>query len=240
MKDERKGEAVKIFIQVVLTVVLIATANAAEVKNAQIGEVLGKPVYQSQLTDSSLYLQLHKLFTRPLLKQYHDLHGDELTVTEKEVEQFTRFYTRKHKEEMQEREDEIYDKIKTLKGKLNSGAKSSEERRDIEFEIEILEMELEPPDRHLAMFVLPHRKFQLHLYTNFGGGKLLWQQRGIEAFDAMHNWLLQSEEEGDFKIMDPGLREVFYSYWTTMDHGPFLIEDQTRIENEFLHPEWVR
>lgn len=67
---------------------------------------------------------------------------------------------------------------------------------------------------------------------------MLWQQRGIEAFDAMHNWLKQNEKEGNFKITDPKLREVFYSYWTTMDHGSFFIEDKTRIDQEFLHPEW--
>ena len=101
-------------------------------------------------------------------------------------------------------------------------------------------MELLPPGRDFAMFVLPHRKLQLHLYNNFGGGRLLWQQRGIEAFDAMHNWLKQNEREGKFKITDPKLREAFYSYWTQMDHGPFFIEGKKRIEDEFLHPEWER
>ena len=35
------------------------------------------------------------------------------------------------------------------------------------------------------MLLLPHWKLQRHLFDHYGGGRLLWQQRGIEAFDAM-------------------------------------------------------
>lgn len=54
----------------------------------------------------------------------------------------------------------------------------------------------------------------------------------------MHKWLLSREEAGDFKITDPKLRAALYSYWTTQDHGSFLMKDEEQIRTEFLEPEW--
>jgi hypothetical protein len=81
-------------------------------------------------------------------------------------------------------------------------------------------------------------KFQKHLYERYGGGRILWQQGGLEAFDAFHKWLQALEKEGKFRISDPKLRGLFYEYWTTMDHGSFMTDDRERIRTEFLEPEW--
>lgn len=81
-------------------------------------------------------------------------------------------------------------------------------------------------------------KFQRHLYNKFGGGRVLFQQAGLEAFDAMHEWLKQEEKKGAFRIDDERLRKLFYAYWTTMNHGAFLTSDQERIR-EFLIPPWL-
>jgi hypothetical protein len=45
--------------------------------------------------------------------------------------------------------------------------------------------------------------------------------------------------QGDFKITDPELRSAFYAYWTTMDHGPYLIDDEEEIRTEFPEPKWL-
>ncbi|MCA9059767.1 MAG: hypothetical protein KDA85_14770, partial [Planctomycetaceae bacterium] len=62
---------------------------------------------------------------------------------------------------------------------------------------------------------------------------------GLEAFDATHKWLKTEEERGWFRITDPKLRAAFYEYWTTMDHGAFLTNDEKRIRKEFLEPAWL-
>jgi hypothetical protein len=126
-----------------------------------------------------------------------------------------------------------------LNTKIKNKNLSAKERQELEIERDIVNMDLKPPGRDFAMFVIPHWKLQFHFYKQYGGGRLLWQQRGVEAFDAMHKWLIQQEKNGLFKISDPKMREAFYSYWTSMDHGPFFIEDKARIENEFLTPEWM-
>jgi hypothetical protein len=86
--------------------------------------------------------------------------------------------------------------------------------------------------------VLNHWKFQKHLYDSYGGGRILWQQAGQEAFDATRAWLETLEKQGEFTITDPALRKKFYEYWTR-DHGAFLTADPVRIRQEFLEPEWA-
>ena len=66
------------------------------------------------------------------------------------------------------------------------------------------------------------------LYAQFGGGRLLFQQGGAEAFDATRRLLEQRESEGAFAITDPQVRALAYDYWTR-DHGAMFITDPLAI-----------
>lgn len=96
---------------------------------------------------------------------------------------------------------------------------------------------VESPDRMAALFVLGKRKFERHLYDKFGGGRVLWQQAGLEAFDANRKWLESEETQGHFKITDPKLRAAFYRYWTS--HQNFMLEGEAEIGEQFLEPKWA-
>ena len=121
---------------------------------------------------------------------------------------------------------------------------SADEKRKLEDDLKFQKFALEeakkPPGRFFAQFVLGNWKFQRHLYDEYGGGRILWQQAGLEAFDAMHAWLKDLEKQGKFQITDEKLRATFYEYWTTMKHGPFLTDDKKRIRETFLEPEWLK
>ena len=67
------------------------------------------------------------------------------------------------------------------------------------------------------------------LYDQYGGGRLLFQQAGTEAFDATRRLLEQHESEGAFAITDPEVRALAYDYWTR-DHGAFFITDPVAIQ----------
>lgn len=97
-----------------------------------------------------------------------------------------------------------------------------------------------PLDEFFAKFMLDNWKLQKHLYDNFGGGRILWQQAGVEAFDAMRTWMEAQEKKGEFKVTSPELRKKLFHYWTTQNHSSFLTEDKDRIAREFLLPEWVK
>lgn len=128
--------------------------------------------------------------------------------------------------------------LKAVKERLSHSKLTKEERQQLEMEQALIETNLKPFGQDFAHFILDNWKLQLLLYKQFGGGRLLWQQAGIEAFDAMRNWLETQERTGNFKITDPKLRTEFYHYWHR-SHQPFMIEDKARIRAEFLEPEWV-
>ena len=71
-------------------------------------------------------------------------------------------------------------------------------------------------------------KLHKYLYDAYGGGRLLFQQAGVEAFDAMRRMIEAREAEGRFAITDPDVRTLAYDYWTR-DHGAFMITDPGRI-----------
>lgn len=66
------------------------------------------------------------------------------------------------------------------------------------------------------------------LHDRYGGGRLLFQQAGTEAFDATRRLLEQRESEGAFAITDPQARSLAYDYWTR-DHGAMFLTDPAVI-----------
>ena len=71
-------------------------------------------------------------------------------------------------------------------------------------------------------------KLQKALYDAFGGGRVLFQQGGVEAFDATRKLLEQKEAGGEVSITDPQVRELAYAYWTR-DHGAMMLSEPGQI-----------
>jgi hypothetical protein len=113
---------------------------------------------------------------------------------------------------------------------------SNEKRAELVGELHALET-LDTPERVAARWILGNWKFERRLYDKFGGGRVLWQQAGLEAFDATRKWLESEERNGNLKITDPNLRTEFYHYWTR--HHDFMLKD-AEIRERFLEPEWTR
>ena len=65
-------------------------------------------------------------------------------------------------------------------------------------------------------------RLQKALYDGFGGGRLLFQQGGIEAYDATRKFLEQKEAAGAISFSDPQVRALAYDYWTNDRSGIFL------------------
>ena len=71
-------------------------------------------------------------------------------------------------------------------------------------------------------------KLQKALYDAFGGGRVLFQQGGVEAFDATRKLLEQKEAAGEFAITDPQVRQLAYAYWTR-DHGAMMLSEPGQV-----------
>lgn len=219
---------------------LLRAQQAEPEKREQIGEVLGQPVYRDQLRGkrgSALRGEVLSLFAEPVMRKYRAAHQAEIKPTNDELDRTTAYLQEQFRKEEEPR---LQQELKEVVDRLAGTELSQAERATLERRRARLKSDLQPPDQSLARFLLDNWKFQRHLYDKYGGGRVLWQQAGMEAFDAMHAWLETHEKQGDFKIADPALRTSFYYYWTTMEHGSFLISDKESIRAEFLEPKWAR
>jgi hypothetical protein len=158
--------------------------------------------------------------------------------TPRELECALAYFRKKHEDTMQRDGARLRKELAEAQRRLKTPDLSDEQRKTVDMQIMMIEHRLQPPDRRFAEFILDHWKLQKHSYEKFGGGRVLFQQAGIEAFDAMHEWLRQQEKKGAFRIDDESLRKQFYAYWTTMNHGAFLSDDKEQIR-KFLNPPWA-
>lgn len=86
--------------------------------------------------------------------------------------------------------------------------------------------EMKPPfDSAFTQMVGGSMKAQRFIYLHHGRGRLLFQQAGVEAFDATLRLILRLEERGDISFDSPADRELALAYWTTQDHSSFLLPD---------------
>ncbi|MDB5338713.1 MAG: hypothetical protein JWN70_4332 [Planctomycetaceae bacterium] len=221
----------------------VSAQTPADKADEQIGEVFGKPVFRRDLGEQSKSNdRLHQLFLVPVLERYKAAHKKEIEPTKEEIDAATVVLDKEAKKVGEESEPEIRKEIKAIDDQLAQKDLSEAKRKELErsksdFE-RLLEVNKKAPGRRFAVFMLTSWKFQKHLYDNYGGGRVLWQQGGTEAFDAMRKWLEAREKAGDFKITDKDLRADFYEYWTTHNHGAFLTGDPERIK-DFVEPTWV-
>ena len=209
----------------------------------RIGQVLGRPVFQDEIRigkDVSARDDLHRLFMTPIMEKYRRQHKAEITPTEEEIVATTTYFNQRHPEHLKHDEPGLREQLKVVDDQLERDDLPQEQRQQLEAQRRAIQTDLDTPGRSFALFILKNWKFQKHLYERYGGGRILWQQAGWEAFDATQAWLETLEKRGDFQITDRELRSTFYEYWTTMDHGSFLIGDKKRIERGFLEPEWLQ
>lgn len=227
----------------IVTTALNHSAINAHAEKDMVGTVLGKPVYRQEITATDPYdvhYELQDIFVQPVLRMYYNQNKKSLEPTSKEITRFLLYCKKQHDKDLNDRKTEIIDKIVAITDKLKVSDSSTNDSKELVAELYYLKTELEPPGYDYAMFVLPYWKLQVHLYQNFGGGRILWQERGYEAFDAMLAWLEKHEQNGDFSLSDNKTRQALYYYWKKRDHGRHIIEDAGKIKREFLEPEWSR
>lgn len=237
-----------------LSTLLIATTPSlalGDIANReQVGEVLGQPVYRDQIDaggDSGVRDQLHRLFTSPVVTKYREANREEIEPTKVEIKaavaHFRKTFEKRYRRNPENAVGAFAESMRELdriSKQLHDATLADADRHRLETERREAERKL---DEHVSFFAnwwLSSFKFQRHLYSRYGGGRVLWQQAGLEAFDAMHRWLTEHEEKGDFKITDPDLRAKFYEYWTTMPHGAFLSKDKDRIDPQAFEYPWLK
>ncbi len=215
---------------------------AGDAPREEIGRVLGKPVYRDEIRSGKgveIRDEVRRLFAGPIMEKYRKTHKDEIEPTKDEIDAAIAWFEKERQQQNTNAETKLRTELDAIQKQLRAGGLTPEQKRKLEIKRLTVEIQLKPPPRTFALFMLRSWKLQRHLYDKFGGGRILWQQAGMQAFDAMHAFLQSCEKNGDFTIVDPKLRSALYEYWTTMNHGAFLTNDRERIRTEFLEPKWV-
>jgi hypothetical protein len=82
------------------------------------------------------------------------------------------------------------------------------------------EASLVPMKRNIARQTIRTWKVNLALYQKYGG-RVMFQQAGVEPVDAYRDFLKEEEKKGDFKILDRRYEAPFWKYFTDEKHTFF-------------------
>jgi hypothetical protein len=125
---------------------------------------------------------------------------------------------------------------------LEDRATLDEQRPKLKTMLRVVALERTHPHATEAWLLFHRRKFEMYLYRNYGGGRIIHQQFGPEALDARRKLLQELEKAGKFEITDPELRKLAYDYWERPSHpGGFhtdhriLMFPWTKAHQEMIH-----
>lgn len=104
-------------------------------------------------------------------------------------------------------------------------------------------MPLSPDQQRAFVRLMADRlKMQRFIHQHHGGGRVLFQQTGVEAYDATRRLVLDLERQGAFAFTDPELRQLALAYWLE-DPAMGLMPDpgpQAFLPEQVLNPCPVR
>lgn len=124
--------------------------------------------------------------------------------------------------------DEEYRRVKAELMEMLVTAPNEDERKAAENALIKLEQvrNWQPGDvsREVSGAMVKAWKFNRALYAKYGG-KVIWQQLGLEPVGAYEAWLKEHQAGGSFTIRNPELAQQFWRY--------FSIEHQ-EVDDEFL------
>jgi hypothetical protein len=139
----------------------------------------------------------------------------------------------------------------TLIEELKSGSLSDREREEKTSSLELIETILEitaetleqergnEEQMHLAERQLAYQfvvswKINKSLYEKYGG-RLIFQQAGIEPLDAYRDFLKEQEKKGAFQILDKQYEADFWRYFTNDAMHSFISEEEGA---QFINTPW--
>lgn len=224
-------------LHVVFFLLFLSVFPSSYASEKAVARVFDQTIYQSDLSgeEDGEATSLDSLIVPTLLEKYIAVNHLSFEPTTKEREKFKAWFNKQQLASQIDSEKEEQERVSSFREAAKARGFSDEEvERGID-EISASYENSRPRDERMADFVLPHWKFQVYFYQNYGGGRILWQQRGMEAYDAFRNWLKEQEKLGNFEIFDQEDREAFYQYW---NRSSGLITDKERIKEEFLEPAW--
>lgn len=201
-----------------------------------VGSVLGNPILAKQISGKSRRA-IAAMFLSPLHEAYSEKHAEELAVTTDEIKRVEQYLSVELGDAVHPQVTRDLEELAEVEQQLKQPDLSEQAIKDLEQRRRILSERVERPHMAIAKFLLGPWKRARHLYNRFGGGRVLWQQAGCEAFDATKRWLEHEESEGNLVFNSEEVREKVFHYWNR-EH-PGMIDDPKKIQAGFVNPPWM-
>ncbi len=212
---------------------------AAPVKNQVVARVLGKSITLGEQD------QLNGIIFGRLIEAYAKEH--QIAATKEEVDAFVAKSREQKQESHKEWEQERARVLQALKEE--SLSKSDEEALKSKLEMYDgflnVDSEMESFDKQhpgetrkmeedIAKQFIYAWKLNLKLYEQYGG-RVIFQQAGVEPLDAYRLFLRARQEAGDFQILDETQASSFWNYFTNdLMHTFYSKEDS----DKFMKTPW--
>lgn len=175
-----------------------------------------------------LMKRITQAFGKPISDRFVQEHN--IAATKKEISAFKKSVQEHHQKQLLE----IEDQIKRMKAELAKPGLLEEERAKVEKNRRVLESIL-PTQRHAAAIdfhdimakgFVATAKIERELHQAYGG-RVIFQQGGLEAIDARRRLYEEAEKKGDLVFNDAGVRHLFY-YYSNMKH---VVVDEKVLKN---------
>lgn len=233
-----------------LTIVAMAVASAtfllpslraraeATVPKA-IAVVLGKEITPDEKP------RLTQLILGPIFEKYAS--ENKVQPSDDELDIFIEKLAQKEKQHEARMQADKKKLLEELKSKSLSDRDREEKSRHLETIENILktraraeatmkgrEEEMRPMKRQMAQQFVKRWKINKSLYEKYGG-RVIFQQAGVEPIDAYRDFLREQEKKGAFQILDPQAEAEFWPYFTNDAMHTFLSEEEGK---KFITTPW--
>ncbi len=170
-------------------------------------------------------------FGKPVLDRFVD--EQKIEVTDDEVQQFQKNTAEARKKQVRENEE----RLKNLKTELAKDDLSDTQRKLLQKQQQTLEKTVAIQDEQktlltpdgIARQLIHNWKIERELHRKYGG-RVIFQQFGLEALDGRRKLYEEAEKNGNLTFNDPGVRHLFYYYSTQLKH--------TTIDEDALEKPW--
>lgn len=203
---------------------------AGEMEKEHIAIVLGKKIPVEQKDN------LNSLILSALWAKY--AKDNEVEPTAEEIDTFLLT----QKEAAEKAQLEMVQDRDRLIAELKSTTLTKEKREDLEAELQVAEERLEidradkegakkmeallrPMLRKMAEEWVMRWKLNKSLYDKYGG-RVIFQQGGVEPLDAYRKFLEEEQNQGSFKIVHQADKDAFWRYFTTDSMHTFFDEEE--------------
>ena len=224
------------------------------IERDRIGTALGKDIYRDELKDTPpTYHQVVQLFMAPAMEEYEREKWETFEMTDDEIRAGVEWMEAEAKKQggarwehwqaqSNQQKPEVDRRLAEIRSQLDNPATPENERPLLKTSLRVTALESTHPHAGEVWLTMRRRKFELYLFNNYGGGRIIHQQFGPEALDARRKLLIELEQAGKFQITDSELHKLAYDYWNRPNHpGGFhtdhrlLMFPWTKAYQEMVH-----